>query len=78
MDDPANQSQFGKIVSLAADQLSGSAAVPLNDRHRARFRMPAQRSTGFYDACRVENGHIRLFAKEVLTRLRRIKPVTVS
>ena len=29
------------------------------------------------DACRVENGHIRLFAKEVLTRLRTIK-VTVS
>ena len=39
---------------------------------------PASDRSGFYDACRVENGHIRLFAKEVLTRLRRIKPVTVS
>ena len=68
MDDPANQSQFGKTVALAADQLSGSAAVLLNGRYREGFRMPAQRARpGFYDGCRVENGHIRLFAKEVLT-----------
>jgi hypothetical protein len=44
MDDPANQSQFGKTVALAADQLSGSAAVPLNGRYREGFRMPARRA----------------------------------
>ena len=41
--------------------------------------MPAQQEIDpVYDTCRVENGHIRLFAKEVLTRFRRIKPVTMS
>ena len=69
MDDPANQSQFGKTVALAADQLSGSAAVLLNGRYRGRVSDagPAIDRPGFYDGCRVENGHIRLFAKEVLT-----------
>jgi hypothetical protein len=43
MDDPANQSQFGKTVALAVDQLSGSAAIPFNGRYRAQFPMPAQR-----------------------------------
>jgi hypothetical protein len=66
-------------VELAADQLSGSAAVPSNGRYRKGFGCrPSERSTRVYDTCRVENGHIRLFAKEVLTRFRRIKPVTVS
>ena len=42
------------------------------------FRIPAKREIRVYDTCRVGNGHIRLFAKEVLTRFRRIKPVTMS
>jgi hypothetical protein len=37
MDDPANQSQFGKTVAFAADQLSGSAAAQLNGRDRKGF-----------------------------------------
>jgi hypothetical protein len=66
-------------VALAADRLSGSAAVPSNGRYRKGFGCrPSERSTRVYDTCRDGNGHIRLFAKEVLTRFRRIKPVTVS
>jgi hypothetical protein len=66
-------------VALAADQLSGSAAVSSNGRYRKGFGCrPSEISTRVYDACRGENGHIRLFAKEVLARLRRINPVTVS
>jgi hypothetical protein len=45
MDDPANQSQFGKTVALAADQLSGSAAIPLNGRYWEGIRMPDQRAS---------------------------------
>ena len=33
-------------VALAADQLSGSAAIPLNGRYREGFPMPAQRAPG--------------------------------
>ena len=66
-------------VALAVDRLSGSAAVPSNGRYRKGFGCrPSERSTRVYDTCRVGNGHIRLFAKEVLTRYRRIEPVTVS
>ena len=80
MDDPANQSQFGKTVAFAADQLSGSAAAQLNAATGKAFSDagPARERSGFYDACGVGNGHIRLFAKEILTRLKRIKPFTVS
>src|SRR6516225_6263540 len=64
-------------VALAADQLSGSAPVSSNGRYRKGFGC-RPRSSRVHDACRGENGHIRLFANEVLARLRRIKPVTVS
>ena len=64
-------------VALAADQLSGSAPVSSNGRYRKGFGC-RPRSTRVHGACRGENGHIRLSAKEVLARLRRIKPVTVS
>ena len=51
-------------VALAADRLSGSAAVPSNGRYRKGFGCrPSERSTRVYDTCRDGNGHIRLFAK---------------
>jgi|SRR6516165_8223948 len=45
MNNLANQFQFGKTVALAADQLSGSAAIPLNGRYREGFACrPSERS----------------------------------
>jgi len=43
-------------VALAADRLSGSAAIPSNGRYRQGFGCrPSERSTRVYDTCRVGN-----------------------